>query len=106
MRARSTCRISPFGFAQPGTSVATVLHDRVTSRSRAYRDQRDVLLGYVIARRDGPPAAAAELAFVARVMRPVINMEEAAAKRLRFTREQGEQIVRRIETSSLALATH
>jgi hypothetical protein len=40
------------------------------------------------------------------VMRPVINLEEAAAKRLRFTREQGEQIVRRIETSSLALATH
>jgi hypothetical protein len=94
------------GFAEPGTSVATVLYDRVARFARRYRVKRDVLLGYVIAHEIGhlllPPNSHSWQG----VMRPVINMEEAAAKRLRFTREQGEQIVRRIETSSLALATH
>ncbi len=94
------------GFAEPGTSVATVLYDRVARFARRYRVKRDVLLGYVIAHEIGhlllPPNSHSWQG----VMRPVINMEEAAAKRLRFTREQGEQIVRRIETSSLAVATH
>lgn len=94
------------GFAEPGASVATVLYDRVARFARRYRVKRDVLLGYVMAHEIGhlllPPNSHSWQG----VMRPVINLEEAAAKRLRFTREQGEQIVRRIETSSLALATH
>ena len=94
------------GFAEPGTSVATVLYDRVARFARRYHVKRDVLLGYVIAHEVGhlllPPNSHSWQG----VMRPVINLEDAAAKRLRFTREQGQQIVRRIETSSLALATH
>ena len=94
------------GFAEPGTSVATVLYDRVVAFARRYRVKREVLLGYVIAHEVGhlllPPNSHSWQG----VMRPVINLEEAAAKRLRFTKEQGQQIVQRIETSSLALATH
>ena len=94
------------GFAEPGTSVATVLYDRVVAFARRYHVKREVLLGYVIAHEIGhlllPPNSHSWQG----VMRAVINLEDASAKRLRFTREQGDQIVRRIETSSLALATH
>ena len=94
------------GFAEPGTTVATILYDRVAAFARRFHVKRDVLLGYTIAHEIGhlllPPNSHSWQG----VMRPVINLEEAAKKRLRFTREQGEQIVRRIETSSLALATH
>jgi len=94
------------GFAEPGTSVATILYDRVVAYARRYRVKRDVLLGYVMAHELGhlllpPNSHSAE-----GVMRSEINMEEAAAKRLRFTKEQGRLIVQKIETSSLALATH
>ena len=94
------------GFAEPGTSVATVLYDRIVAFARHYHVKRDVLLGYAIAHEIGhlllPPNSHSRDG----VMRPVINMEEATAKRLRFTKEQGELIVRRIEGSSIALATH
>jgi hypothetical protein len=94
------------GFAEPGTSVATILYDRVVSYSRRYRVKRDVLLGYVMAHEIGhlllpPNSHSAE-----GVMRSEINMEQAAAKRLRFTKEQGRLILQKIETPSVALATH
>lgn len=94
------------GFAEPGTSVATVLYDRVLAFARRYHVKKDVLLGYAMAHELGhlllPPNSHSAVG----VMRPAINLEDAAAKRLRFTREQGALILRRIETSSLALATH
>ena len=94
------------GFAEPGSSVATILYDRIVSFARHFRVKRDVLLGYAIAHEIGhlllPPNSHSPTG----VMRPALNLEEAAAKRLRFTREQGELIVQRIESTSLALATH
>jgi predicted Zn-dependent protease len=94
------------GFAEPGTSVATVLYDRIVTFAKHYRVKRDVLLGYAIAHEIGhlllPPNSHSREG----VMRPVLNLEEATAKRLRFTKEQGELIVRKIENSSIAVATH
>ena len=94
------------GFAEPGTSVATVLYDRVVAFARRYHVKREVLLGYVIAHEIGHLLLPPNSHSPGGVMRPEINLEEAAAKRLRFTKEQGELIVRRIEGSSIALATH
>src|SRR5437867_1767102 len=51
--ARSTSEIEvsdvTLGFAEPGTSAATVLYDRVDAFARHHRVKREVLLGYVIA---------------------------------------------------------
>ena len=94
------------GFAEPGTSVATILYDRVLSYARHYHVKREVLLGYVMAHELGHLLLPRNSHSTEGVMRPVINLEQAAAKRLRFTKEQGRMIVDRIEAASLALATH
>ena len=40
------------------------------------------------------------------VMRATIDLELASAKKLRFTHDQGALIVRKIEGSPIAVATH
>jgi hypothetical protein len=94
------------GFAEPGTSVATILYDRVAAFARRFHVKPDVLLGYTIAHEIGhlllPPNSHSPKG----VMRSAINLQEASEQRLRFTKEQGELIVRRIESSSIAVATH
>jgi predicted Zn-dependent protease len=94
------------GFAEPGTSVATVLYDRVVFFSRRYHVKREVLLGYAIAHELGHLLLPPNSHSTEGVMRPSINLEQASAKRLRFTSRQAELIARRIENSSVALATH
>ena len=94
------------GFAEPGTSLATILYDRVVVFARRYHVKREVLLGYVVAHELGHLLLPPNSHSTKGVMRPVINFEDAAAKRLRFTKEQGDLIVRTIESASFALATH
>ena len=94
------------GFAEPGASVATILYDRVVSYARHYHVKREVLLGYVMAHELGHLLLPRNSHSSEGVMRPVINLEEAAAQRLRFTKEQGQLIVQKIETLSVAVATH
>ncbi|HXD20735.1 MAG TPA: hypothetical protein VN654_27180 [Vicinamibacterales bacterium] len=85
------------GFAEPGTTVATILYDRVAAFARRFHVKRDVLLGYTIAHEIGhlllPPNSHSPQG----VMRAAINLQEASKQRLRFTKEQGELIVRAIE---------
>jgi hypothetical protein len=94
------------GFAEPGTSVATILYDRVAAFARRFHVKPEVLLGYTIAHEIGhlllPPNSHSPQG----VMRSAINLQEASEQRLRFTKEQGRLIVQKIETSSVALATH
>jgi hypothetical protein len=94
------------GFAEPGTSVATILYDRIVVFARRFHVKRDVLLGYAMAHELGHLLLPPNSHSTEGVMRSVINMEEASAKRLRFTKAQGQLIVQRIESTSLALATH
>jgi predicted Zn-dependent protease len=94
------------GYAEPGASVATVLYDRVKTFAGHYHVKREVLLGYGIAHEIGhlllPPNSHSRDG----VMRPSLDLELAAAKRLHFTEAQGELIVRRLDGSMVAIATH
>jgi hypothetical protein len=94
------------GFAEPGTSVATILYDRIVVFARRFHVKRDVLLGYAMAHELGHLLLPPNSHSTEGVMRSVINIEEASARRLRFTKAQGQLIVQRIESTSLALATH
>jgi hypothetical protein len=94
------------GFAEPGSSVATVLYDRVVAFSRHFHVKREVLLGYAMAHEIGHLLLPPHSHSYEGVMRSSIDMEVAAARQLRFTKEQGALIVRRIEGPSVAVATH
>jgi hypothetical protein len=87
------------GFAASGTSDATVLYDRIEIVARHYHVKREILLGYTIAHELGhlllPPHSHSDRG----VMRACLDLELAAGKLLRFTREQGVLIVRTIESA-------
>jgi len=94
------------GFAESGTSAATILYDRVDRFARRYHIKREVLLGYGIAHEVGhlllPPNSHSPTG----VMRPNLDLELASAKRLRFTSEQAALIVGKLEASAVAIGTH
>src|SRR5438046_10681618 len=94
------------GFAEPGSSVATVLYDRVAKFSRRFGLKREVLLGYAIAHEIGHLLLPPHSHSMSGVMRATIDIDLAARKRLRFTREQGEIIVYRLEGFPAVVATH
>ncbi len=108
--ARSTSEIEvsnlTLGFAEPGTSAATVLYDRVDAFARHYHVRPEVLLGYVIAHELGHLLLPPHSHSAAGLMRATLDMERAGAQELRFTHEQGELIVGKIEALPVALATH
>ena len=84
------------GFAESGTRDAMVLYDRVMRFGRRYHINRGVMLGYVIAHELGhlllPPKSHSE----AGVMRGEIDLQMASGRQLRFTREQGALILRKL----------
>jgi hypothetical protein len=96
------------GFAEPGSSAATVLYDQIGVVSRRHRVKREVLLGYVMAHEIAHLLLPPHSHSIAGLMRATLDLEMAAAKRLRFTREQGTLIVRKIEgwQEPIAVATH
>ena len=94
------------GYAQPGSRSATVLFDRVAKFAHRFRVTREVLLGYAMAHEMGHLLLPPHSHSIDGVMRASLNLELAAAKRLRFTREQGALIVRRLENASLTVATN
>jgi len=96
------------GFAQPGTSAAMVLYDRIEVFARRHRLKRDRMLGYAIAHELGHLLLPPNSHSLTGVMQASLNIELAAEGRLRFTRDQGSLIVRRLETplSQAAIATH
>lgn len=81
------------GFAEPGTSVAMVLYDRVDLFARRYHVKSEVLLGYAMAHELGHLLLPPNSHSVTGVMRATLNLDQAAAKRLGFTKEQGKLIV-------------
>jgi len=85
------------GFAAPGTSEATILYDRVGKFSKRYGLKREVLLGYAIAHEVGHLLLPPNSHSPSGVMRANLDLQRAAAKKLRFTREQGELILEKLE---------
>ena len=94
------------GYAQSGTQAATVLYDRVAAFAHTYHIKRQVLLGYTMAHELGhlllPPNSHSNSG----VMRASLDLERAAARRLRFTPGQGVLIVRRLESPAMTVATN
>ena len=106
--SRQTCGAAvsdlTLGFAGSGSSAATVLYDRVEAFAHHYHVRREVLLGYVMAHELGHLLLPPNSHSLEGVMRASIDLELAAARRLRFTPQQGELIVRKIE--GVSVATH
>jgi hypothetical protein len=94
------------GFAEPGSSVAIILYDRVAKFSKRFGLKREVLLGYAIAHEVGHLLLPPHSHSLSGVMRATIDIDQAAQKRLRFTREQGELILDRLEGFGAVVATH
>ena len=94
------------GFAEPGTSFATVLYDRVGKFASRYRLKREVLLGYAIAHEVGHLLLPPHSHSASGVMRATIDLDRAAARKLRFTREQGKLILERLDGVAAVVATH
>jgi hypothetical protein len=94
------------GYAQPGTRSATVLFDRVATFARRFGVKREVLLGYSIAHEMGHLLLPPNSHSISGVMRASLNLDLAATRRLRFTREQGALIVRALEKASATVATN
>ena len=92
------------GYAQPGTRSATVLFDRVAKFAHRFGVKREVLLGYAMAHEMGHLLLPPNSHSISGVMRASLNLELAAEKRLRFTREQGALIVRTLENGPLTVA--
>jgi hypothetical protein len=94
------------GFAEPGGSVATVLYDRVGKFAKRFGVKREVLLGYAIAHEIGHLLLPPNSHSPSGVMRASLDLDQAAAKKLRFTREQGELILDRLDgVAPLVVAT-
>jgi len=68
--------------------------------------KREVLLGYSIAHEMGHLLLPPNSHSISGVMRASLNLDLAAARRLRFTREQGALIVRALEKASATVATN
>ena len=106
--SRQTCGAAvsdlTLGFAESGSSDATVLYDRVEAFAHRYHVRREVLLGYVMAHELGHLLLPPNSHSPAGLMRAAIDLDLAAAKQLRFTPQQGELIVRKIE--GVSVATH
>jgi len=83
-----------------------VLYDRVAAFAHTYHIKRQVLLGYTMAHELGhlllPPNSHSNSG----VMRASLDLERAAARRLRFTPGQGVLIVRRLESPAMTVATN
>jgi hypothetical protein len=93
------------GFAESGTSAATILYDRVDHFARRYHIKREVLLGYGIAHELGHLLLPPNSHSPAGVMRSNLDLQLASAKRLRFTSEQAASILERLEASPAAIGT-
>lgn len=84
------------GFAEPGTSLAVVMYDRIEKFARKYHVGRQLVLGYSMAHELGHLLLPRNSHSITGLMRASLNMDLAAARQLRFTPAQGMVIVRRL----------
>ncbi len=108
----STDMVAPFstskdtvGFATPGSLEATAIFDRIRAIAHDRHLPCGVLLGYVIAHELGHLLLPAHSHSEAGVMAAGLNVELAAAKKLRFTSDQAALMLERL-TASPVVSTH
>jgi hypothetical protein len=84
------------GFAIPGSRAANVIYERIRETARRRHVASGLLLGYVIAHELGHLLLPAHSHSETGLMRPNIDMELAAARKLRFTADQVALILERL----------
>jgi hypothetical protein len=89
------------GFAIPGSRAANVIYERVRQAARRRHVASGLLLGYVIAHELGHLLLPAHSHSSSGLMRPDIDMELAATKKLRFTAHQVALIQERLTVQSV-----
>ena len=94
------------GFAEPGSSAATVLYDRVLCLGVKFHIRRDVLLGYTMAHELGHLLLPAHSHSDSGVMRASLDLQRAAEKKLCFTSEQAQIILARLNGASPVTSTN
>jgi hypothetical protein len=89
------------GFAIPGSRAANVIYERIRQAARRRHVASGLLLGYVIAHELGHLLLPAHSHSSSGLMRPDIDMELAATKKLRFTAHQVALIQERLTVQSV-----
>ena len=84
------------GFAIPGSRAANVIYERIRRAARRHHVASGLLLGYVIAHELGHLLLPAHSHSSSGLMRPDLDMELAATKKLRFTTDQVALIQERL----------
>ena len=93
------------GFATPGSLAANAIYDRIRIVARQQHLPCAVLLGYVIAHELGHLLLPAHSHSASGLMMPSLNLELAAAKKLRFTNDQAALMLERLRVSPV-VSTH
>jgi hypothetical protein len=84
------------GFAIPGSRAANVIYERIRQIARRRHVAPGLLLGYVIAHELGHLLLPARSHSSSGLMRPDLDLELAAMKKLRFTADQVALIQERL----------
>src|SRR4030095_16586544 len=93
------------GFAVPGSRAANVIYERIRRIARRRHVASGLLLGYVIAHELGHLLLPAHSHSSSGLMRPDLDMELAATRKLRFTADQVALIQERL-TVQQVVSTH
>ena len=93
------------GFAIPGSQAANVIYERIRRIARRRHVASGLLLGYVIAHELGHLLLPAHSHSSSGLMRPDLDMELAAMRKLRFTADQVALIQERL-TVQQVVSTH
>ena len=93
------------GFAIPGSQAANVIYERIRQIARRRHVASGLLLGYVIAHELGHLLLPAHSHSSSGLMRPDLDMERAATKKLRLTADQIALIQERL-TVQQVVSTH
>jgi hypothetical protein len=93
------------GFAIPGSRAANVIYERIRRIARRRHVASGLLLGYVIAHELGHLLLPAHSHSSSGLMRPDLDMELAATRKLRFTADQVALIQERL-TVHQVVSTH
>jgi hypothetical protein len=96
MAAPSYASDETVGFAIPGSRAANVIYERIRQAARRRHVASGLLLGYVIAHELGHLLLPAHSHSSSGLMRPDLDMELAAMRKLRFTADQVALIQERL----------
>jgi hypothetical protein len=105
MAARFSASNETVGFATPGSLAANAMYDRIREIAHDHRLPCGVMLGYVMAHEIGHLLLPAHSHSEVGLMKATMDMGLAAAKKLRFTKDQAALMLERLKTPPV-VSTH